>query len=98
MSNQVYYPVDHAVEETVVPTGGLPFSHGENSDTHRIALANFMNSFLLPSLFSSLNFRSDCVLCRVLLYLLLSVTQLIQTQYISGVKSKSRVTSIMSDS
>jgi len=70
VSNQVYYPVDHAVEETVVPTGGLPFSHGENSDTHRIALANFMNSFLLPSLFSSLNFRSDCVLCRVLLYLL----------------------------
>ena len=43
-----------------------------------------------------INFRSDCVLCRVLLYLL--VTQLIQTQYISGVKSKSRVTSIMSDS
>lgn len=65
MSNQVYYPVDHAVEETVVPTGRLPFSHGENSDTHRIALANFINSFLLPSLFSSLNFRSDCVLCRV---------------------------------
>lgn len=65
MSNQVYYLVDHAVEETVVPTGRLPFSHGENSYTHRIALANFMNSFLLPSLFSSLNFRSDCVLCRV---------------------------------
>ena len=62
VSNQVYHHlVDYAAEEAADPTGGLPPSHGENSDTHCIAPAK---SFFLPNaFFSAFCYFSSLLFC-----------------------------------